>query len=160
MFDYQEIFAKWETYPAVRIYYHAYDESGWARQLDDSHVCLANVPCSGGLMYRDIVTLERHEPDLPRLAQVVQRYYRWQWSVAYLEEDASTDPDAVQAAYTALRLACEAVGCAVEGAYVGLAIVNAPADVDLRAFLEPLGLVGEALRLYQPTAPTRTEPGA
>ena len=74
VFDYQEILAKWETYPAVRLYYHAYDETGWARQLDHAHVCLANVPCSGGLMYRDIVTLEYHEGELPRLSAVIQHY--------------------------------------------------------------------------------------
>ena len=156
MFDYTDILAQWETYPAIRMYYHYPDESGWARQLDRAHAALDNVPISGGLMRYDIVTLVRPRQrrtcasDLPRLAQVVQHYYRWQWSVAYLEEDASTDPDAVQAAYATLRLACEAAGCAIEGAYAGLAIVNAPEDVDLRALLAPLGLVGEALVLYQP----------
>ena len=45
------------------------------------------------------------------------------------------------------------------GRGAGLAIVNAPDDVDLRAVLAPLGLTGAALVLYQPAAPTRTEPG-
>jgi hypothetical protein len=160
MFDYPTILAHWQDYPAIRIYYHYPDESGWARQLDDTHAALDNVPISGGLMRHDIVTFTRHEDDLPRLADVLQHYYRWQWSVAYLAEDAATEPETMQAAYTTLRETCEAAGCAIEGAVHGLAIVNAPDDVDLRAVLAPLGLTGAALVLYQPAAPTRTEPGA
>ena len=126
MFDYPTILAHWQDYPAIRIYYHYPDESGWARQLDDTHAALDNVPISGGLMRHDIVTFTRHEDDLPRLADVLQHYYRWQWSVAYLAEDAATEPETMQAAYTTLRETCEAAGCAIEGAVHGLAIVNAP----------------------------------
>jgi hypothetical protein len=153
VWDYPTILAHWQDYPAIRLYYHYLDESGWARQLDATHAILDNVPSRGGLMHRDIVTFTRHDPDLPRLVAVVQRYYRWQWSVAYLEEDDVDDAARVQAAYTTLREACAAAGCAIEGAYPGLAMVNAPEDVDVRSVLAPLGIVGEALVLYQPAAP-------
>ena len=159
VFDYTDILAHWQDYPSVRIYYRYPDESGWARQVDDTHAALDNVPITGGLMRYDIVTFTHHEGDLPRLAHVIHHYYRWQWSVAYLAEGAATEPETVQAAYTTLRETCEAAGCAIEGAVPGLAIVNAPDDVDLRAVLAPLGLTGAALVLYQPAAPTRTEPG-
>ena len=75
MFDYHEILDRWDDYPAIRIFYcYTSDESGWALQLDETHALLANVPASGGLMCRDIVTLEHHEGELPRLSAVIQHY--------------------------------------------------------------------------------------
>jgi hypothetical protein len=149
-FDYAAILARYDDYPSIRLYYRYPDESGWASRLDETHAMLDNVPATGGIMARDICTCTRHEGDLPRLDSIVQRYYRWQWSVTYVVEGAASDPEAVTAAYTTIRMACQAAGCAIEGMSTGWAIVNAPEAVDLRAVLEPLGIRGEALVLYQP----------
>ena len=157
MFDYATIIANWETYPAIRLYYHYHDESGWARRLDARHVCLANVPFSGGKKYRDIVTLTRRRHGLPCIAKIIQHYYCWQWCVAYVEPAEVDDTALFDAAWATLRDTCEAAGCAIAaGPDPGLAVVNAPEDVDLRALLEPLGLVGDAMLLFQPDAATRT----
>lgn len=150
MFHYQEILNRWQDYPLIKMAYSE-EETGWARQLDDTHVCLANVPGSGGLMFYDIVTLDRDGPGLPRIAQVVQHYYRWQWCVAYVAHADVGDTLALDAAYATLYDTCVEADCAIAGGpHPGQAIVNAPEDVDLRALLEPLGLVGDALVLHVP----------
>ena len=150
MFDYASILAQWEDYPLIMVAYG--DEArGWARGLDATHGCLANVPCAGGLMVYDIVTLDRDGPGLPRIAQVLQRYYHWRWCVAYGAHADVEEPLARDAAYATLYDTCVAAGCAIaRGPDPGLAVVNAPTDVDLRALLEPLGLVGDALTLDTP----------
>ena len=58
MFDYATIRAQWSAYPPLRMAYGE-DETGYGRVLDTTHVCIANLPLTGGLMLYDIVTLDR-----------------------------------------------------------------------------------------------------
>ena len=43
---------------------------------------------------------------------------------------------------------CTQAGCAVEGLVPGIAMLNAPADVDVLHLLAPLGLVEEDVDVY------------
>ena len=150
MFDYATILAHWQDYPLIMVAYG--DEvRGWARGLDATHGCLEHVPCARGLMIYDIVTLDRDGPGFPRIAQVLQHYYRWRWYVAYGAHADVEGTLALDAAYATLYDTCVAAGCAIaRGPDPGLAVVNAPTDVDLRALLAPLGLVEDKLTLDTP----------
>jgi len=137
MFDYTTLLPTIDTYPGIRIWYDA-EESGWARVLDDTHVCIANVPLADALRFYDIVTLDRTGEGLPIVETVVQRYFAQQCGVEYMPEEARDDVDACKVRYVALRAGCVAAGCVVEDMEPGVALLNAPEGVDIPALLETL----------------------
>jgi hypothetical protein len=151
MFDYATIRAQWSTYPPIRMAYGE-DETSYGRVLDATHVCIANLPLTGGLMLYDIVTLDRTGGQFPTVATLVQRYYAQQCCVAYVPETQRDDAAHCTAQYARLRAVCVAAGCAVEGLVHGIAMLNAPADVDVRVLLAPLGIMGEDVDIYQDEA--------
>ena len=119
--------------------------------------CQTRVPGQRGVLWRQEVPRHRDthasETWAALYRQDTQHYYCWQWCVAYVEPTEVDDTALFDAAWATLRDTCEAAGCAIAaGPDLGLAVVNAPEDVDLRALLEPLGLVGDALLLFQPDA--------
>ena len=147
VFDYTTILAHLQGYPTLRIAYGD-DETGWARRLDATHVLIANLPCTGGLCLHDIVTLQGGDAAFPTIDRVVQRYYAQQCCVAYVPEEGRTDATYCAAQYARLREVCLVAGCAAEGLVAGIALVNAPDGVDVRALLAPLGIIGEAIDVY------------
>ena len=147
MFDYATIRGQWSTYPPIRIAYGE-DETGYGRVLDTTHVCIANLPLTGGLMLYDIVTLDRTGDPFPTVDTLVQRYFAQQCCVAYVPEAQRDDAAYCTAQYARLHDICTQAGCAVEGLVPGIAMLNAPADVDVLHLLAPLGLVEEDVDVY------------
>ena len=122
------------------------DETGYGRALDATHVCIANLPLTGGLMLYDIVTLHARGavPDCGHAGAALLAPQRC----------AANGPQA-QLTYLLLQGADQgyanlyAAGCAVESTVPGIAMLNAPADVDVLHLLAPLGLVEEDIDVYQ-----------
>jgi hypothetical protein len=148
MFDYTTLLPHMEDYLKVRIAYGE-DETGWAAQLDGEYVCLANLPLRGGLMLYDIVTLDRTQEGLPAVAEVVQHYFAQQCCVEYMPQAEQDDAAACTASYARFRAACVAAGCAVEGLVRGIAMLNAPAGLDVVGLLDSLGIPAEAMDVYR-----------
>ena len=150
MFDYATIRAQWSAYPPIRMAYGE-DETGYGRVLDATHVCIANLPLTGGLMLYDIVTLDRTGDMFPTVDTLVQRYFGQQCCVAYVPEAQRDDAFYCKAQYARLREICMQAGCAVEGLVPGIAMLNAPADVDVPGLCALMGIADEDIDVYQET---------
>jgi len=64
MFDFATMQATWETVPQVHLYVGD-DEGGWAMQLDATHFCLANQPCTETYTLFDVVTVREEDGRRP-----------------------------------------------------------------------------------------------
>lgn len=137
MFDYPTILAAWDTFPTVRLLY-APSETGWAKPLDDVHYCVANVPLAAGLSLYDIVTITRHD-GRPAVDAIVQSYFSQKWGVRY---PVGSTKDATHATFRRVAEACHDAGGHLEGMLPGLALLNAPATMDVPATLGALGIAG------------------
>jgi hypothetical protein len=136
LFDYDAILARLDDLEAFRVRYSD-DETGWAKRVDATHVILCNVPLTEGLCYLDICTTRQMRPfRLPTIDQVVRRRYTQRALVLYAMPEDLDEAD-LRARYARFASAIEALGCATEGMaqHPGLALVNAPADCDLKAVI-------------------------
>jgi hypothetical protein len=153
MFDYPTILQEWEELPDRRIRF-APGESGWAKQLDATHYCIANVPLSAGLKLYDIVTM-RQEDGLAQVETIVQSRFTQQWGVRY---PLGQTVEETKAIFAQLWQACEAQGGYLEGMVEGMAVCNAPSTMDVETVLCSAGVDGVTCEQYGDPADTTPAP--
>jgi hypothetical protein len=153
MFDYATILQEWEALPDRRVRYEP-GESGWAKQLDATHYCIANVPLRAGLKLYDIVTI-RQEDGIAHVDMILQSRFTQQWGVRY---PVGQTVEETKALFAQLWRACEDHGGHLEGMLEGIAVCNAPATMDVEAVLGSTGVDGVTCEQYGAPADTTPAP--
>jgi hypothetical protein len=135
---------EWEELEDRRIWYEP-GESGWAKQLDATHYCIANVPLRAGLKLYDIVTL-RQEDGSAQVDTIVQSYFTQQWGVRY---PAGQTVEETKALFVKLWYLCAEHGAYLEGMVEPMAVCNAPSTMDVEAVLCGAGVDGVTCERYE-----------
>lgn len=133
-YDIKELKANWDKYPNIRIGYEV-GEAGWAKQLPDGNVMLANEPFAEGIHFMDVVKVKPGD-HLDMVGTLVWRPYDIQ---TYIKYEAKTDEEA-KTVYSQIHKALSDRDLPVEGFTIGFCAVSHTDDSDIEAILKDSGM--------------------